>query len=135
MGGRPREHQDSIERHELVGPDHAGQSKHEICLHDKAKDQVEIQFVHKVNLGGTLILLQGQPELVIKKVVSLALKFQKRRLAPVELSPKGSQKPHPPGGKGGATSLVLMPQFEGLREFEGYCGFGRENDLFIPGEG
>jgi hypothetical protein len=36
--GRPREHQDSIEGHELFGPDHAGQSKDEVRLDDKAED-------------------------------------------------------------------------------------------------
>lgn len=71
----PRKHQNSIKRHELFWPDHACQAKYQVRLHDEAKDQIEIHFVHKVNLGGALILLHWLLGLKSKICDSRTLKF------------------------------------------------------------
>lgn len=56
--GRPGKHQDPIQRHELFGPDQAGQAKEKVQLHDEAENQV---FHISRNFGeSTVIIVDGR---------------------------------------------------------------------------
>jgi hypothetical protein len=48
--GGPREHQQSENRHQLVGPHESGNSKNQVQLHN----QVEDQIFHKNDVEGEL---------------------------------------------------------------------------------
>ncbi len=51
---RPGKHQDTVQRHELLGPNQPSQAEDQVRLHDQAEDQIKIEFVHRVIPGETL---------------------------------------------------------------------------------
>lgn len=53
----PRKHQNAIQGHQFLGPDHASQAEDKIGLNDKTKDQIKVQSVHTEFLGDDQILL------------------------------------------------------------------------------